>query len=123
MGIKTFAHTLYAPEDALDLRQGKLRSYNAFGEAILHKRNVLAAAEVLIILNDANNLCSRADVIERALSYGWEPFHVARQCPLLVPSNSKHRPISKQIGRLGRDFWRNLLRRAIKFLLKMVSRA
>ncbi|PSB65370.1 hypothetical protein C7B79_05745 [Chroococcidiopsis cubana CCALA 043] len=72
MGLDSFVRLLYVPEDALRLRQGKLR-VQKLEKYTLRESDVLEAAEIPIAINDAYNFFSQADVVERATSYGWMP--------------------------------------------------
>ena len=72
MGLESFVRLLYVPEDALRLRQGKLRVQN-FAKYTLKESDVLEAAEILIAINDAYSFSSQAEVVERAMSYDWMP--------------------------------------------------
>jgi hypothetical protein len=116
MGIENFIETLYLPEDALDLCQGKLRNRKALEYSLLDDKDVLDAAEILILLNDANNLCSKADVMERAMSYGWEPVNIHSWDTLPVAQTPK------QPDRSARHLWRNILTETAKFLLRMIPK-
>jgi hypothetical protein len=116
MGIENFIKTLYLPEDALKLCQGKLRDRKALEHPLLNNKDVLDAAEILILLNDANNLCSKADVIERAMSYGREPVNIYSWDTLPVAQTPK------QLDRSVRHLWRNILTETAKFLLRIISR-
>jgi hypothetical protein len=111
MGLEGFAHTLYCPEEALKLRQGKLRGHKALEEFIFDEKNVSDAAEILILLDDAHNFYSQADIVERAMSYGWTPVNVPVQKSLL--GVTENRPV--------RNFWQSLLIGTAKFLLRIAS--
>ena len=113
MGLESFARTLYCPEDALRLRQGKLRNQESHRDFVLDDNDVIDAAEILILLNDANNLCSKADLVERAMSYGWAPVNVQAQSTLSASTKVNH-PV--------RSFWRDLLTGSAKLLLKMAPK-
>jgi hypothetical protein len=70
MGINHSCQLL-TPEDIFKLRQGKIRSINLPNNFQCNRDTLLQVAELLIILNDADNLTSQADAVERAISYGY----------------------------------------------------
>jgi tetratricopeptide (TPR) repeat protein len=72
MGLEFFVGLLSIPEDALRLRQGKIR-IQKLGEYTLKESDLIEAAKILITNNDVHNFSSQSDVIERAISYGWMP--------------------------------------------------
>lgn len=113
MGLESFVRSLYVPEDALRLRQGKprgrkLRNYT------LKESDVLEAAEILIAINDAYNLFSQADVVERAMLYDWMPsleqsqsiynIGLAREQENSLTVQKKGTPISSKISRKVKGF-------------------
>lgn len=116
MGIENFIETLHVPEDALKLCDGKPRSQKVVKYYILNNQDVLDAAEILILLNDANNLCSKADVIERAMSYGWEPVNIHAWETQTVEKKPK------AINRSMRYFWKSILIKTAKLLLTMIPK-
>jgi hypothetical protein len=75
MGINNYQN-LYEPQDALALCQGKFCLRRGNHDIYVTETNVLEAAEILIAINDAENLTSQAEVIERAMSYKWGPVEV-----------------------------------------------
>ena len=115
MGIENFVETLYLPEEALTLCEGKLRSRSVVGYSVLDDSSVLEAAEILIAINDADNLCSRSDVVERAMFYGWRPTGIET---VESASNVKVIYESRQPVPSG---WRKMMFKTAKFLLKVSS--
>lgn len=115
MGIENFVETLYSPEEALMLCEGKLRGQSEVKRSILSDINVIDAAEILIALDDADNLCSQSDVVERAISYGWSP----------VGTEAIEKSVTVKAGdegeRTERDGWRSVVFKTAKFLLKVSS--
>jgi hypothetical protein len=99
MGLESFVRLLYVPEDALRLRRGKLR-VQKLGKYKLKESDVLEAAEILIAINDAYNLFSQADIIERALSYDWMPRveESLNGCEIELSAESKNNLAARKKG-------------------------
>lgn len=70
---KSFLPQLIEPSDGLKLREGVCLDKIITPE-MFSKENIVNASEVLIEINESDNLSSQAELISRALSFGWTPL-------------------------------------------------
>ncbi|MDJ0601941.1 MAG: hypothetical protein QNJ37_24260 [Crocosphaera sp.] len=70
---ESFLPQLLEPLDGLKLRQGVLLDKRITPEMFSFE-NLINASEVLIEINESRNLSSQAELLSRALSFGWTPL-------------------------------------------------
>ncbi|MGK7953847.1 MAG: hypothetical protein AB4063_01055 [Crocosphaera sp.] len=70
---KSFLPQLIEPSDGLKLREGVCLDKRITPE-MFSEDNIVNASEVLIDIHESDNLYSQAELISRALSFGWIPL-------------------------------------------------
>ena len=90
--------SLTRKEDSFKLCSGVIRDRRVTHE-MMNNKNILDAAEVLLAVNDANYLTSKADILSRALDYGWTPSNVNpddTSFEVKVTSKRSHQKLDKK---------------------------